>query len=236
MKLISWNCNGAFCRKFTALEKFNADIWVIPESESPQYIKEHNLPTASDYHIWCGNRSSKGLSVFSFNGCKIRTADFFNNQYKHILPIIVTLPDNYEFLLIAVWACRVKENPDWDYIGQMCSFVEKFGQYFNQDTIMIGDFNINMQWNSSFKKEHNYVRFLELAAQNGLCSLYHELKKEEQGKETTYTSYYRRNPERGFHIDYAYINKNKLKEVKDFHIHGKEWLSLSDHVLVEVDL
>lgn len=40
MKIISWNCNGGFRNKFQALEKFNADIWIIQESESPDYLKE----------------------------------------------------------------------------------------------------------------------------------------------------------------------------------------------------
>ena len=31
MKIISWNCNGAFRYKFDAILPFNADVWVIQE-------------------------------------------------------------------------------------------------------------------------------------------------------------------------------------------------------------
>lgn len=236
MKLISWNCNGAFCRKYPALNKFNADIWIIPESESPQYLAEHNYKLPADNHLWCGDRPYRGLSVFSFHGYKIRNADFFDNRFKHILPIIVTTPNNQEFLLITVWACRVKDNPDWDYIGQMCYFMEKYSQYFDSNTVMAGDFNINMQWNKSFKKEHNYTRFLQLCSENGLYSLYHQLSQEPQGQETIPTSFYRRNPSRGFHIDYIYLPQELNNKVKNFQIHGVEWLSLSDHVPLELEI
>lgn len=236
MKIISWNCNSAFRNKYTALESFKADLWVIPESESRQYLRQHNSPLAAEQHLWYGNKPSKGLSVFAFNGYEIRMADFFNPDYRHILPVIVTPPDNHEFLLIAVWASRVKDNPDWDYIGQMCHFMEYNRQHLPSQTIFMGDFNINMQWNSSFKKEHNYSRFLQLCTQENLISLYHHLSQESQGQETIPTSFFHRDPQRGFHIDYTFINKNLLPAVKNFTIHGTEWLPLSDHTILELEL
>lgn len=236
MKLISWNCNGAFRNKYHALNDFNADIWVIPESESHAYLGRHNSPLQSVSGLWCGNNHSKGLGVFAFNGYHIRTAAFFNPEFKYILPVTVTAPDNTEFLLIAVWASRVQTNPDWDYIGQLCYFMEHYASYLTPNTILVGDFNINMLWNKSFKKEHNYTRFLELCRENGFCSLYHELTQQPQGQETAYTSYFHHNPLRGFHIDYAYLNRQQLPNVKSFKIHGCEWLAFSDHTVLELEL
>ena len=35
MKIISWNCNGAFRKKFSKILDFDADIHVIQECEDP---------------------------------------------------------------------------------------------------------------------------------------------------------------------------------------------------------
>jgi exonuclease III len=36
LKILTWNCNGAFRRKFDALLQFDADIIVIQECEDPE--------------------------------------------------------------------------------------------------------------------------------------------------------------------------------------------------------
>lgn len=111
MKLLGWNCNGAFRRKYQALENFNADIWVVPESESPAYLLRHKSPLSSAQQLWCGQNQSKGLSVFAFNGCQISRADFFNPAYRHILPVNITTADKQKMLLIAVWLPGSKTTP-----------------------------------------------------------------------------------------------------------------------------
>ncbi len=45
MKIITWNCNGAFRNKYQALDHFNADILVIQECEDP-------AQSNSDYEDW----------------------------------------------------------------------------------------------------------------------------------------------------------------------------------------
>ena len=230
MKIISWNCNGAFRRKFQALKKFGADIWVIQESESPEYLAEKNVVIPAETHLWHGDRSCKGLSIFSFNGYQIQKADFFSPEFKYALPVGVLSPAGRTRLLTGVWASTVKDNHDWDYIGQMCVFMERYYGYFDDLSVMIGDLNSNMLWNSYYKKEHNYSRFLELMAGNGLFSVYHELSGLPQGQETVPTSYYHRDPARGFHIDYAFMSKPEIACLRRFDISGKEWLDYSDHV------
>ena len=38
MKIISWNCNGKFREKFSAILEEDADIYVIQECENPADI------------------------------------------------------------------------------------------------------------------------------------------------------------------------------------------------------
>ena len=80
MKIISWNCNGGFRNNFQALEKFNADIWIIQESESPDYLKEKNIFIPANNHLWCGAKAFKGMSIFSFHGFTLRMADCFSPE------------------------------------------------------------------------------------------------------------------------------------------------------------
>ncbi len=230
MKIISWNCNGGFRNKFQALEKFNADIWIIQESESPDYLKEKNIFIPANNHLWCGDKAFKGMSIFSFHGFTLRMADFFSPEFKYVLPTVVSSPRGEECSVTGIWASKVKGNPDWDYIGQMCVFMERYSRFFTPSMIMIGDFNSNMQWNHYHKKEHNYARFLELMSELEMFSAYHEINHIKQGHESLPTSYYHRDAARGFHIDYAFMGRQNISTLKNFSIEGKEWLKFSDHM------
>ena len=132
-------------------------------------------------------------------------------------------------------AVDIQGNPP-DYIGQMCHFADENRDYFNENTLTLGDFNINMLWNNAFKKEHNYERFLEIMSALKQESLYHKLYNCTQGEEKIPTSYYRRNPERPFHIDYIFGGENVFTQLKKFKIHGKEWLTYSDHLPLELEI
>lgn len=96
MKLLGWNCNGAFRRKYQALENFNADIWVVPESESPVYLLRHKSPLSSAQQLWCGQNQSKGLSVFAFNGCQISRLTFSIPGLQAYSPVNITTANKPE--------------------------------------------------------------------------------------------------------------------------------------------
>ena len=52
MKVVTWNCNGAFRNKLHALEDIGADILVIQECEDPARSTIKYLEWASDYFGW----------------------------------------------------------------------------------------------------------------------------------------------------------------------------------------
>ena len=45
MKLLTWNCNLNFLKKFEIIESFNSDILIIQECErlSPNFFPEYNF-------------------------------------------------------------------------------------------------------------------------------------------------------------------------------------------------
>lgn len=237
MKIISWNCNGAFRRKYPLLEADKADIWVVQECESPEYLKSREIPLPTEDIVWCGKRSCKGLGIFAFNGYKLQRADFYNPEFQYILPVNIISPDGKKFLLVGIWTTLVKENRDYDYIGQVCAFLRQDAQNFDEKTILCGDFNCNMQANSFFKKEHNYERFLELLEHNNMECLYHRLTEDPQGEEKLPTSYFHRKPGKVYHVDYFVLNKKNAAQMKicgipvdaDVHFDYGKWLEYSDH-------
>ena len=70
MKIITWNCNGAFRKKYDFLNNFDWDIAVIQECENPAENKEfQKIMERCDslkYFQWIGENKNKGLAVFSF--------------------------------------------------------------------------------------------------------------------------------------------------------------------------
>jgi exonuclease III len=65
MKIITWNCNGAFRKKFHALLQFNADIIVIQECENPAESKDLEYNNWAKNYLWIGDSKNKGLAIFA---------------------------------------------------------------------------------------------------------------------------------------------------------------------------
>lgn len=64
MKIVSWNCRGAFRDKYTKVAKYDADIYVISEAENPEKYADNReygeyLNYISDYN-WLGMKKIKG--------------------------------------------------------------------------------------------------------------------------------------------------------------------------------
>ena len=85
MRIVTWNCNGAFRKKYTILDDFNADILVIQECEDPAYSTQKYRGWAGEY-LWVGKSKNKGVGVFSRSGQKLTALDWSANGLELFLP------------------------------------------------------------------------------------------------------------------------------------------------------
>ena len=228
LRIVTWNCCGAFREKFEYISTFNADIYIIQECENPAEIQHEKYQNWAKNYLWIGNTKNKGLAVFARSDFELKKLDW-SNQYKdhfvkHFLPCSI----NQEFDLLAIWLHR-NNSPNFGYIGQLWKYLQ-VNKNNLKNTIIAGDFNSNVIWDQ-WDRWWNHSDVVNDLREIGIESLYHRYSGEEQGKETIPTLYFQRNQEKPYHIDYVFGPPEFSKRLINFEI-GKieNWLRLSDHM------
>jgi exonuclease III len=90
MKLITWNCQGAFRKKAETILIYNPDILVIQECESPEKLIFKKAIIDTNNFLWFGDNQNKGLGIFSFGDYKLELLEQHNPEFKIVVPIKVT--------------------------------------------------------------------------------------------------------------------------------------------------
>ena len=67
MRLVTWNCNGAFRKKLELIDTLDADILVIQECEDPAQSIPAYRSWAANY-VWTGYGKNKGIGIFPRHG------------------------------------------------------------------------------------------------------------------------------------------------------------------------
>ena len=216
MKIVSWNCNGKFREKFQDILELDADIYVIQECENPAESSCVEYTNFAQNYLWIGEQKSKGLGVFARDSVRIKE----NYWEKFCLRNFLSVNVNNCFDLVAVWACSpyIEEY----YIYQSINIV-----YYNDNTIIIGDFNSNAIWD----KKHGVRTHSAIVRQLneiGICSAYHYYTNEAQGSETVPTFYLYRHFDKPYHIDHCFTAS---KNIHSYHVvNSSRWLEKSDHM------
>ena len=76
MKIINWNCNGAFRKKFESLDSMDADVLVIQECENPAESKDKKYKDWASNYLWIGDSKNKGLGIFAKTSINIKALDW----------------------------------------------------------------------------------------------------------------------------------------------------------------
>jgi exonuclease III len=226
MKIISWNCNGAFRKKFHTLDDFHADISIVQECENPAESTQKYRNWASNY-LWTGENRNKGIGIFAQPEICLSRLDWNDEGLQSFLPCRV----NNAFNLIAVWT-KYANSPNFRYIGQLWKYLNLHGEKLrDQRSILTGDFNSNACWDE-WDRWWNHSDVVQMLDLLGLSSLYHTYFGEAQGQESRPTLFHQRNKDKPYHVDYAFASAELFDPAHNqIEVGDKSfWLEHSDHM------
>lgn len=237
MKIITWNCQGAFRKKAHIILQHSPDILVVQECEHPDKLVFDTASKPPNDILWFGDNSYKGLGIFSYSDYRFKLLDQHNEAIKIIVPISVT-GGKLDFTLFAIWANN-RNDLEGQYIEQVWKAINYYKHILcDGQSILTGDFNSNKIWD----KKHrigNHSTVVETLLENKIYSAYHRYLVQEQGQENHPTFYLQRNRNKPYHIDYCFTSADLYGKVMHLEIGTYEnWITYSDHVplMVKFDL
>lgn len=233
MRIMTWNCEGAFRNKYHEVLDYHPDILIIPECEKSIMTSFEEQDVSISDFTWIGENKHKGVGVFSFTEAQFGLHSSYCPDYEYVLPLEVQYK-GVSFDLLPVWTKNSK-NKARRYIGQLYYALQHYSSILNERSIIIGDFN----WNKVFdreKKNANWGDTLEILAQHKIESLYHLDTGERFGEETVDTFFMHRKLEKGYHIDYCFAGPYWQKKLSKVDILTQDkWIKCSDHRPLSVE-
>jgi exodeoxyribonuclease III len=233
MKIITWNCQGAFRKKIDKILLELPDILIIQECEHPdKLILNSTTQTPNDF-LWFGDNRHRGLGILSYSNYKFQLLNPHNSDIKIIAPISVT-GGELDFTLFAIWANN-RQDPDGQYIEQVYKAVSYYAHLLSSEkTILIGDFNSNKIWDRKHRV-NNHSSVVDKLAEKGIYSVYHKHFMQKQGKESHPTFFMNRNKDKSYHIDYCFLSEDLCDKVRSIEVGTFEnWISYSDHIPLSI--
>jgi exodeoxyribonuclease-3 len=234
MKLVTWNCQGAFRKKSALIAKSLPDIAVIQECECLEKLKWRKgipPPTAS---LWFGENPSRGIGVFSWTGFAIEAHEPYDSTIHYCAPVKVTGAS--PFHLLAVWT---KDHPkrQLGYSSQAYMATIVYKEFIsNCHTVMVGDLNSN-KGKDRAARIGSYTQLVQTLHDLGLVSAYHWFCRDRHGQERVPTFFLHRDPEKPAHIDYQFIPHAWTQRLSRVWIGApQEWLEVSDHCPVFIEV
>ena len=112
MRLVTWNCNGAFRRKVGPIDALDADVLVIQECEDPSQSTPDYRSWAGDY-AWIGYGKNNGIGIFPRKGQSIEQLAWPSNLWELFLPVRI----DDSFTVLGVWTQHAAPSR-FAYIGQ----------------------------------------------------------------------------------------------------------------------
>lgn len=230
MKILTWNCNGGFRKKFAHISGLSSDICIIQECEDPTRVKiaSREYRRFSKNHLWVGENKNKGLGVFGREDVTFfqysLDQSLETTQLKWFLPFRC----NNAIDIVATWAHR-GDTGEFRYIGQfyklLVNNIDKI-----DGKVFVGDFNSNRIWDYK-RAEGDHSTCVRILQEKGIHSVYHKLRGEEQGAESQPTFLLQKKFEKPYHIDYIFAPEMYILKTKNFIVDDfRYWRPLSDHV------
>lgn len=222
MRIVSWNCNGGLRRKYQKLLEYNADLYVIQECEDPARFSDAGYKKFAANSLWVSENKNKGLGIFASSQDMILEKNLWDTD---MLYYFISCRVNRIFNLLAIWACK-------PHIAAIYEYLSRNQDKMDKNCIVIGDFNSNKMWDD----KHGFASHTIVEKRFNKLGLYScdTIKGKALVDENTPTFYLYKHLERPYHIDYCFLNPERLKQ---YDIGKAEtWLGLSDHMPVVVDV
>ena len=230
MKILTWNCNGAFRKKYKSLELINADVMIIQECENPKESSSLDYKTFAENSLQVGNNKNKGLGIFAKENISILNNNWLNGELKYFISCNI----NEKFNLLGTW-CHSANSPNFGYIGQFWKYLQ-INKSNMKNILIAGDFNSNSIWDE-WDRYWNHSDVVRELSEIGIKSLYHELNKIEHGKEVIPTFFMHKKKEKPYHIDYFFSSEEIQNNLISFKIENfEDWIKISDHVPIVIEI
>jgi len=231
MKLITWNCQGAFRKKAQHLAILEPTLVVIQECECPSKLRFPGTaqPPAQrpDDFLWQGDNLDKGVGVFAYGDLRLRLDAGYDPTIRHCIPLCVS--GEFELNVLAIWAMGHKEKAR-SYVGQVYQAVHHYADFIRQrETILLGDLNSNAIWDRE-RRVSNHSAVVQALVEANLVSVYHEYFGEAHGQEQQDTFFLHRSPHKGYHLDYCFVPNALLARLQSVTVGPfVPWCAYSDH-------
>lgn len=237
MRIISWNCAGAYRNKIHKIEDLKPDIAVIQECENLNELRAANDVNVPVKSFWFSERDhNKGVGIFFYGDFDILSIEYYS-LVEFIVPL--RIKNGLDFYLFAIWA-MIGRGEGSAYTGQVEKAVNKYYKTIlkTNEAILIGDFN-SPHIEKSVDKPRIEYSLVDLFRDLGIFSVYHEYFKKDYGEHNHYTFYQHRNEEQKHMLDYCFASESIIKKVTAVEIGKyKDWMEFSDHcpLIIDIDL
>jgi exonuclease III len=233
MRLITWNCKGAFHRKHAFTAALRPDILVVQECEKLSGLTQALDSPAIRSFEWFGSNPRKGLAVISYGRYVVQVHPAYDPRHQWIVPLSVSGP--VTFVLLAVWTLPLGSHGG-RYVRPLFEAFESYKALMDSsDVVWAGDFNSSFVFDTPSRR-YKFCDFVALLGRKGLHSLYHHQRKCEHGEEPEETFYLYHQADRGFHIDYVFASETFHCRAVDVSVGShSDWSKRSDHAPLVCD-
>jgi hypothetical protein len=225
VRIVTWNCNGAFRHKFERIAALGADVAVIQECEDPALSSAAYRDWAGAY-AWAGSTPSKGVGVFVKPGLRVKPLGWEDHGFRQFLPVRIG-----RMTMLAVWT-RQAAASNMSYIGQF---------WHIGSTTRPGSAEARSYAGTSTATASGTGRAAPGTIANASrcwgrpgsgASITRRAAR--RARETRPTFYLHRNLEKPYHLDYIFAHRRALPPAWRGLSVGdpREWLDASDHMPV----
>jgi endonuclease/exonuclease/phosphatase family metal-dependent hydrolase len=229
VRIVSWNTQQGFSRKRDALTALAPDLAVLCEVHEANPWEGSLLdgPVCWQAH---GPWPNKQVAVVGF-GDRFQPGTGHEGTGRFCAGL--TGPG---VGLLGIWSAP---EPPVRYGQEVIAILQANAAWISTGEVVVaGDFNIDADGvGNGHAGAALFAQLAELMGELGLVSAYHTHTGETFGQESAMTHFHRRNPHAGFHIDYCLIPASWEERLVRVEVGAPaEWLGLSDHMPLIVDL